>query len=127
MKRNILEDSLTYASLIVSFMHVFVFLWEFLGLKGTKAEIDRSFGKVDVDASGVVDRYEFAAAVKDSRLAELSLTVLMTQMDGKLEGMEKFFGDYKKRLEESKQAAALDLANNQEAFARFQKTAVSST
>eukprot|EP00492_Amphilonche_elongata_P003377 TRINITY_DN369_c0_g1_i1.p1 TRINITY_DN369_c0_g1~~TRINITY_DN369_c0_g1_i1.p1 ORF type:complete len:180 (-),score=48.57 TRINITY_DN369_c0_g1_i1:73-543(-) len=83
--------------------------WEFLGLKATPDEINRSFEKVDVDASGLVDRYEFANAIKGSRLAELSLSVLITNMDGKLEGMESFFENYKKRLAESQELAAANL------------------
>ena len=95
--------------------------WEFLGLKATPAEIDRSFDKVDVDASGLVHRYEFSNATKGSRLAELSLTVLISNMDGKLEGMEAFFENYKRKLKESQDMAAANLASNKEAFAKFQK------
>merc|ERR1712156_125047 len=59
--------------------------WEFLGLQGSPEEIKAAFSSVDKDNSGVVDRLEFCEAVKGSRMAELSLSVLLTQMDGHLE------------------------------------------
>lgn len=48
-----------------------------LGLNGSEAEIREAFKKVDVDNSGKVDRVEFSEAVKGSRMAELSLNVLV--------------------------------------------------
>merc|ERR1712118_535388 len=65
----------------------FVKAWKFLGLKGSDAEINRSFSTVDTDGSGKIDIGEFSKAIKGSRAAELSLTVLLTKMDGELEGM----------------------------------------
>jgi DNA repair exonuclease SbcCD ATPase subunit len=65
--------------------------WEFLGLEGSMDQVNRAFDGVDIDKSGIVDRREFCEAIRNSRLAELSLTVLLTNMDGHLEGMEQFF------------------------------------
>ena len=62
-----------------------------LGLNGTEKEIQEAFKKVDADGSGFVDRVEFTNAVKSSRMAELSLNVLISQMDGKLDGLEDVF------------------------------------
>merc|ERR1711953_1157074 len=73
--------------------------WEFLGLKGSRAEVDRAFQSVDSDGSGKVYRVEFKNAIKDSRVEELGMSVILSQMDGHLEGMEKIFADYKKKLE----------------------------
>jgi Ca2+-binding EF-hand superfamily protein len=73
-------------------MPEFVKAWEFLGLKGDEAEIVRAFGEVDTNRSGKIDKFEFTKAIKENRAQELSLTVLMSQMDGQLEGMEEFLG-----------------------------------
>ena len=54
--------------------------WKFLELKGEDAEIDKAFKGVDVDNSGIVERREFCDAIKGARMAELSLSVLMTQV-----------------------------------------------
>ena len=51
----------------------------------TDEEIQRSFTDVDTDNSGVIERPEFLKAIKGSRMAELSLSVLMTQIGGKLD------------------------------------------
>merc|ERR1712062_750347 len=96
--------------------------WKFLGLKGNEEEIENAYRGVDVDNSGYISRTEFMAAVKDSRSTELSLSVLLTQMDGHLEGMEGFFENYKKKLEESKAKAQADLANSEDRFKKFQAT-----
>merc|ERR550534_3550406 len=77
----------------------FIQAWKFLGLQGSEQEISRSFRQVDVDSSGYLDRREFSDAVRNSRNEELSLALLLGQMDGHLEGLEGFFNDYKKRLE----------------------------
>ena len=97
--------------------------WKFLGLEGTEDEIENAYRGVDVDNSGFISRSEFMAACKDSRSTELSLSVLLTQMDGHLEGMEGFFDNYKNKLEKSKQRAQADLANSEERFKKFQATA----
>eukprot|EP00492_Amphilonche_elongata_P002345 TRINITY_DN25_c0_g1_i4.p1 TRINITY_DN25_c0_g1~~TRINITY_DN25_c0_g1_i4.p1 ORF type:complete len:147 (-),score=45.93 TRINITY_DN25_c0_g1_i4:27-467(-) len=97
--------------------------WGFLGLKGEKAEIDLAFASVDVDASGIVDKSEFMKAIKSSRLTELSLTVLLEQMDGHLEGLESFFDDYKAKVEEAKLQASANLEAQEAAYKRFQATA----
>jgi hypothetical protein len=94
-----------------------------LGLSGQPAEIDRAFKAVDVDSSGKIDRDEFSQAVKDSRLAELSLTVLVEGMDGHLEGLEDIFVTYKSKLEEARKQAAADLENNRGKFMQYQTTA----
>merc|ERR1719210_1587119 len=97
--------------------------WEFLGLQGSPEEIKAAFQSVDKDGSGVVDRVEFCEAVKGSRMAELSLSVLLTQMDGHLEGMDDFFADYKKKKAEADAEAAAAAAMNKEKFAAFLATA----
>ena len=43
--------------------------WNFLGLKGTPDEINKAFGDVDVDGSGVVSFKEFSDAIQGNRLA----------------------------------------------------------
>jgi hypothetical protein len=79
----------------------FLKAWKSLELKGTDEEIQRSFTDVDTDNSGVIERPEFLKAIKGSRMAELSLSVLMTQMDGKLDGLEDIFNEYKTKREEA--------------------------
>ena len=91
-----------------------------MGLNGSENEIKEAFAKVDADSSGFVDRVEFANAVKGSRMAELSLNVLVSQMDGKLEGLEDIFADYKRKLESAKKQAGADLKISEENFAAFQ-------
>eukprot|EP00492_Amphilonche_elongata_P002330 TRINITY_DN258_c0_g1_i3.p1 TRINITY_DN258_c0_g1~~TRINITY_DN258_c0_g1_i3.p1 ORF type:complete len:338 (+),score=92.20 TRINITY_DN258_c0_g1_i3:430-1443(+) len=73
--------------------------FESLGLVASDAELREAFKKVDTDGSGVVDQSEFVLAVKDSRMAELSLNVIVQQMDGSLDGLENIFADYKRKLE----------------------------
>merc|ERR1712062_407 len=96
--------------------------WEFLGLEGSVEEMNRAFDQVDSDKSGVVDRYEFKTAIKDSRAAELSLTMLLTNLDGKIDGLDDIFNTYKTKLEEAKKRAQEDLANSKDRYAMFQKT-----
>merc|ERR550517_1964126 len=96
--------------------------WDFLGLEGTVNEQNAAFDAVDANASGIVDRGEFKSAIKNSRSNELSLTVIMTQMDGHLEGLDGIFSEYKKKLEKAKAEAQARLANSEEQFKMFQKT-----
>ena len=70
-------------------MPEFVKAWKFSDLKEDDEEIKRSFLSVDVDNSGIVERREFVDAIKGARMAELSLSVLMTQMDGELDGLRR--------------------------------------
>jgi Ca2+-binding EF-hand superfamily protein len=104
-------------------MPEFIKAWRFLDLKRDDEEIKRSFTNVDVDNSGIVERREFVDAIKGARMAELSLSVLMTQMDGQLEGLEDIFTDYKRKQEESRLQAAADLEMSKGAYAKFQATA----
>merc|ERR1712154_222339 len=67
-------------------MPEFKLAWEDLGLEGTNDEMEEAFIKVDTNKSGKIDNREFNWALQSSRLAELSMSVLLTQMDGKLEG-----------------------------------------
>eukprot|EP00492_Amphilonche_elongata_P002519 TRINITY_DN2772_c0_g1_i1.p1 TRINITY_DN2772_c0_g1~~TRINITY_DN2772_c0_g1_i1.p1 ORF type:complete len:80 (+),score=22.57 TRINITY_DN2772_c0_g1_i1:117-356(+) len=60
--------------------------------------------------SGKIDRLEFVQAIKNNRTEELSLTVLLTQMDGHLEGMEGFFEEYKRKAKEAEEEARANLA-----------------
>ena len=94
--------------------------FEDLGLSGTERELKESFNKVDVDGSGFVDRVEFASALKDSRSSELSLNVLMQNMEGQLAGMSDIFDDYKRKLEAAKKQSGADLKISEENLARFQ-------
>merc|ERR1719192_2087290 len=71
--------------------------------------------------SGKIDRFEFSKAIKDNRTEELSLTVLLTQMDGHLEGMEGFFEDYKRKLKEAEEEAQANLALSRGDYEAFQK------
>merc|ERR1712048_70788 len=97
--------------------------WKFLGLKGGKDEIDRAFASVDTNYNGVVQKHEFCNAIRNSRLAELGLTVILSQMDGKLDGLEGIFKAYKERLEKAKQDALDNLNNQKHLLERFQATA----
>ena len=63
------------------------------------------FGKVDTDNSGKIDRTEFCIAVREGRGGELSFTVLMSKMDSQLEGLERLFEEYKRKLESVKKQA----------------------
>ena len=101
----------------------FIKAWRFLDLKGDEEEIINSFKGVDVDNSGIVERREFVDAIKGARMAELSLSVLMTQMDGQLEGLEDIFSDYKRKQEEARLQAASDLEASKGAYAKFKATA----
>ena len=84
---------------------------------GSVEEVDRAFDDVDTDKSGKIDLSEFKRAIMNSRAAELSLSVILTQMDGELEGLEHIFAEYKRKLEESKAAA---LAGSAESKAKFE-------
>ena len=62
----------------------FIKAWEFLGLKGSRAEIKDAYNKVDTDGSGYIDRREFIASIRDS-------VTTFTIFDGK-----RFFNKYHK-------------------------------
>lgn len=51
--------------------------WTDLGLKASPEELREAFDSVDTNSSGFVDRSEFISAVKESRLPELNLKVVM--------------------------------------------------
>merc|ERR1712043_15046 len=76
-----------------------------LGLEGSVAEQNRALKEVDVDGSGKIGLNEFKNAIKNSRSAELSLTVILQNMDGQLEGLGDIFSKYRNKLEESRLAA----------------------
>merc|ERR1719436_20069 len=48
-----------------------------MNLGGSDAEIKKAFSSVDVDYSGAVEYSEFATAIKESRLSELGIQVIM--------------------------------------------------
>merc|ERR550517_1503907 len=91
-----------------------------LGLQGSEHEIREMFAKVDVDGSGYVDRTEFANAIKDSRMAELSLDIIVSKMDGEIAGLDDIFADYKRKLEAANKQAGVDLKVSEENFKKFQ-------
>jgi len=97
--------------------------FEDLGLHGSENELRESFAQVDTDNSGLVDKNEFVTAIKNSRAAELSMTVIISQLDGKLDGMENIFADYKRKLEASQKQSGVDLKMSEEKFKRFQAAA----
>jgi hypothetical protein len=99
----------------------FIKAWKFLGLKGTDFEIGRAFDDVDTNKSGKIDRLEFASAIKNNRTEELSLTVLLTQMDGHLEGMDGFFAEYKRKVQAAEEEARANLALSRGDYEAFQK------
>merc|ERR1719204_648151 len=68
--------------------------WEELGLSATPEELRESFNTVDTNASGYVDRSEFIAAVKDSRLPELNLNLLMEAMGVQLGSISDRFNAF---------------------------------
>merc|ERR1712146_460292 len=88
---------------------------------GTDRELTEMFGKVDTDNSGKVDRHEFCTAIREGRGGELSLTVLMSKMDGQLEGLEEIFEDYKRKLESARKQAAFDIQISEASFAKFKE------
>ena len=97
--------------------------WEFLGLDGSREEVDGAFDSVDSDKSGMIDKNEFMFAVTSNRMADLSLNVILTQMDGKLEGLQGIFDEYKIKLEQSRKEAEERMANAEGQFLNFQATA----
>jgi len=54
--------------------------WKELGLKASVAELRDAFNVVDTDKSGLIDKHEFISAVKDNRLTELNMNVLLKAM-----------------------------------------------
>ena len=78
----------------------FIKAWRFLGLAGEDSEIARAFDDVDVNRGGIIDRREFCDAIRDSRASKLSLGILVTKMDGHLEGMSDFFTSCKQRVKD---------------------------
>ena len=96
--------------------------WEFLGLDGTQEEIDAAFNGVDSDNSGMVDKNEFMFAITTSRMADLSLSVILSQMDGKLEGLEGIFTEYRNGLAQAKEEAAKRMAEGEASYLNFQAT-----
>jgi Ca2+-binding EF-hand superfamily protein len=91
-----------------------------LGLTGSEHEIREMFAKVDADGSGFVDRTEFTNAIKDSRMAELSLDLIVSKMDGEIAGLDDIFADYKRKLESANKQSGIDLKVSEENFKKFQ-------
>merc|ERR1711937_354647 len=73
--------------------------WKFLDLNGDEDAIETAWSDIDTDGSGKINLIEFMNAVKSNRSTELNLSMLITQMDGHLAGMDDFFKNYKLRLE----------------------------
>merc|ERR1712110_709525 len=69
--------------------------WTWLGLKGSKDEIEDAFTSVDRDNSGVIDLDEFRNAIKSERLAELNLRVVLKKMGVHMETVEDRYSKFK--------------------------------
>jgi len=65
--------------------------WRELGLKGSQEELRDAFNTVDQDKSGLVDVHEFKTAVKDNRLTELNLSVLLDAMGVQIDSIQDRF------------------------------------
>jgi len=61
--------------------------WSDLGLKASPEELQQAFNAVDTNSSGFVDRAEFISAIKESRLPELNLKVVMESIGVHLTGL----------------------------------------
>lgn len=68
--------------------------WRELGLKASQDELRKAFEEVDSDKSGLVDKFEFMTAVKDNRLDELNLNVLLEAMGVQLGTLADRFGAF---------------------------------
>jgi len=79
--------------------------WASLGLDGTTEELRTAFNTVDTDRSGKVDLEEFISCVKDSRLEELGMRVLLESIGMEMDEIENLFGSYSDRYENFKKSA----------------------
>jgi len=68
--------------------------WRDLGLKGSGEELRDAFNVVDSDKSGLVDVHEFKTAIKDNRLTELNMNVLLDAMGVQLGSIADRFGAF---------------------------------
>lgn len=68
--------------------------WRDLGLKGSGEELRDAFNVVDTDKSGLVDVHEFKTAIKDNRLTELNMNVLLDAMGVQLGSIADRFGAF---------------------------------
>lgn len=68
--------------------------WRDLGLKGAGDELRDAFNTVDADGSGLVDVHEFKTAIKDNRLTELNMNVLLDAMGVQLGSLADRFGAF---------------------------------
>jgi Ca2+-binding EF-hand superfamily protein len=69
--------------------------WSWLGLKGSRDEIEDAFDMVDKDSSGVIDQDEFMSAIKSERLAELNLRTVMKKMGVHMDTVEERYSRFK--------------------------------
>jgi len=90
--------------------------------KGSDLEIRNAFKSVDTDNSGKVDKREFVSAIRESRVEELGMSVILQQMDGHLGGMEDIFADYKKKLEEQASLSSLSEEEQRRRVEALKKT-----
>merc|ERR1719411_700814 len=70
-----------------------------LNLGGTDAEIAKSFKKVDVDNSGVIELPEFKQAIKGERLAELNMKVIASNMENSIDSLATYMKNFKERYD----------------------------
>ena len=64
-------------------------------MKGSEDEIADSFKSVDTNKSGLVDIDEFMTAIKGSRMAELSLSNVLSKMGVQLNNLDGQFDNFK--------------------------------
>ena len=55
-------------------------------------------------------------------MAELSLSVILEQMDGQLDGLEDIFVDYQNKLEQARREAAANMEQDKDKFLKYQAT-----
>jgi len=68
--------------------------WRDLGLNASGEELRDAFNVVDTDKSGLVDVHEFKTAIKDNRLTELNMNVVLEAMGVQLGTVADRFGAF---------------------------------
>lgn len=68
--------------------------WLELGLKGSPDELRDAFNAVDTDKSGLVDVNEFKSAIKENRLTEMNMNVILSAMGVHIESLAGRFNAF---------------------------------